>query len=161
MPPKLPNAPSPGVFRPKSAEDYRAQIQGGFQVRSRKHEALVRIAGELLLRKATVTTPHPVDLRMTSPVPVIFEAKTVGSRGPGAAIREAVGQLYEYRYFIGPRDARLCVLLDDDPGAVLVQYVEDELGLMIAWLADGVLRAGPVTSDSLRSAGIDLAQLAA
>jgi hypothetical protein len=38
---------------------------------------------------------------MTAPVP-IFEAKIPGSRGPGAAIREAVGQLFEYRFFIAP-----------------------------------------------------------
>jgi hypothetical protein len=32
---------------------------------------------------------------------LIIEAKIVGSRHPGFAIREAVGQLMEYRHFLG------------------------------------------------------------
>lgn len=73
----------------------------GFQVRSRKHTR--QDCGRALVAKGDGhPTPHPVDLRMTAPVPVIFEAKIPGSRGPGAAIREAVGQLFEYRFFIAP-----------------------------------------------------------
>lgn len=97
---------------------------------------------------------------MTAPVAAIFEAKIVGSRGPGAAIREAVGQLFEYRYFVGPRDAWACVLLDEDPGDVLVHYVEQELRLMIAWVIGGKFAGGPATSAAFRSVGVDLAELA-
>ena len=49
------------------------------------------------------------------------------------AIREAVGQLFEYRHFIGPKTALLFVLLDEDPGTVLVDYIENvlELGILL------------------------------
>ena len=30
-------------------------------------------------------------------------------------VPEVAGQLLEYRYFIGARDAELCILLDEEP----------------------------------------------
>ena len=131
-------------FRPKSADEYAAMIRGGVQVRSRHHERLVKEVGELLQQAgAVVSTPHPIDLLMTSPHMVIFEAKIVGGRDPALAVREAVGQLLEYRYFLGPRDAELCIVLDEEPPALLISYVEDELRMWIAWCQDRHLATGP------------------
>jgi len=79
----------------------------------------------------------------------IFEAKVVGGRGALRAIREAVGQLYEYRFFIGPRTAQLCVLLDERPSKALVDYVEKHLALSIAWLSNDKLEAGPTSRERL------------
>src|SRR5207249_10114406 len=80
-----------------------------------------------------VITRHPLDLEMIKPLSVIFEAKPVRRVGPLFAIREAVGQLFQYRRFVGPRQARLCILLDSALDTLLVDYVENDLGLMVAW----------------------------
>jgi hypothetical protein len=99
------------TFKPKSEEDYLAVIRSSVQRRSRRHERLVRVAGENLRR----------------------------------AVRQAIGQLFEYRRFIGPRQARLCILLDEEPPKELVDYVEGDLGLLIAWVSMGRIAAGPAT----------------
>jgi len=31
----------------------------------------------------------------------------------------------EYRHFLGPREAQLCILLDGNPGSALTDYVEE------------------------------------
>src|SRR5262245_25490954 len=66
------------------------------------------------------------DLLVSGPVTVLIEAKIAHS-GPLFAIRDAVGQLLEYRHFLGPKDSKLCILLDRNPGERLVGYVEHEL----------------------------------
>jgi hypothetical protein len=138
------------AFKPKSDEDYLAVISASVQRRSRTHERLVRIAGEYLRAGgAEVATPHPIDLLMTKPVQVIFEAKPVSRFGALFAVRQAVGQLFEYRRFIGPRQAKLCILLDQEPAKELVEYVEGDLGLLIAWLSAERLAAGPATVSQL------------
>ena len=145
------------TFNWKSAADYLAVLRGGIQRRTRGHEALVRFAGETLQAAgATVATPHPIDLLVTEPLEVIIEAKAVGSRHCGFAIRDAIGQLHEYRHFIGPRAARLCVLLDEQPSEDLVRYVEAELGMMILWRTESALTAGENTQDVLGAAGVVL-----
>jgi len=69
----------------------------------------------------------------------------LGYRHPGFAIREAVGQLMEYRHFLGPHDAQLCILLDGNPGHALTSYVEDVLGFLILWVESGTLQGGERT----------------
>lgn len=65
------------------------------------------------------------------------------------AIRDVVGQLLEYRHFLGPQRAELCILLDQDPGEVLERYVERELELLLLWQAPDGLEAGKGTSQKL------------
>jgi len=67
-----------------------------------------------------LSTPHPIDLRLTGPPGVIVEARVIGRFSPVLAIRAAVGQLLEYPRFIGPKEATLCILLDGNPGEALV-----------------------------------------
>ena len=86
---------------------------------------------------------------MTEPSTVIFEVKTVKKRHPGFAVREAVGQLLEYRYFLGPRAAELCIVLDRQLPDDLVAYVEGELGMMVAWWTTEGLRAAPSSKGRL------------
>jgi hypothetical protein len=139
-----------GVFRPKSEEDYVAIIRANVQRRTRTHERIVRLAGEYLrARGAEVTTPHPVDLMMVQPTRVIFEAKPVGRFGALFAIRQAVGQIFEYRHFLGPRDAKLCILLDREPKKQLVDYVETGLGLLLVWLTPDGMSSGPHTAEAM------------
>jgi hypothetical protein len=140
--------PSP-TFKAKDDSDYLAFVKGGVQRRSRSHERLVRLAGERLKElDADIATPHPIDLLITSPRTIIVEAKTTG-RGPLFAIREAVGQLFEYRHFLGPANAELCILLDQDPGGELLRYVEEQLGLLAIWLQDEKLLGGPQSAEKL------------
>lgn len=148
--PRIVTRDGTSAFAPKSDTDYIATIRGGVQRRSRSHERLVRLAGEALQRAgAIVSTPHPIDLLVTTPLPIIVEAKTVGSGAVGHAVRQAVGQLHEYRYFIGPREAALCVLVDAEPGIELQEYVEGELGLLLLWHDGKTLLSGPRTRAQL------------
>jgi hypothetical protein len=68
---------------------------------------------------------------MTEPVRAIIEAKVTARFSPVLAVRAAVGQLLKYRAFIGPKQSELCVLLDANPGKRLVEYVENELEMLI------------------------------
>ena len=151
-PPLAAAGPMPADFSPKDDSDYIASIRGGAQRRSRKHEWLVREAGEWLHeRGATISNPHPRDLLISAPSSVLVEAKIVGDRGAVFAIRDAVGQLLEYRHFLGPQGAELCILLDEDPGASLEKYVEAELGFLILWHGADGLNAGSQTAEKLTS----------
>jgi len=155
VPPAISDTWTAAEFKPKNDSDYVAVIKSAIQHRSRAHEKLVREAGELLAKAgATVSTPHPRDLFLSAPVALIVEAKVLGSRHPGFAIREALGQLWEYRYFLGPRDAQLCILLDGDPGAALVLYVEEVLGFHILWVKNSRLFGGARTVTRLSALSI-------
>lgn len=113
------------------------------QHRTRTHEKLVRVAGEWLKANSlVVANVHPKDLEIISPIPVIIKAKVVRHRDPLFAVREAIGQLHEYRYFVGPRNANLAVLLDAEPPATLLQYMEDHLQVAVLWLTGDALSGG-------------------
>ena len=75
---------------------------------------------------------------------VIIEAKVVRRGDPLRAAREAVGQLHEYRYFIGPRSAALAMLLDAEPSAALIRYMEEHLQVAVFWFVDNYLQGGPM-----------------
>jgi hypothetical protein len=140
-------------FQPKSDADYTAVISAAVQRRTRTHERLVRIAGEWLSAHGlAVSNSHPKDLEIVSPVSVIIEAKVVRYRDPLFAVREAVGQLHEYQYFIGPHNAKLAVLLDAAPSEVLLRYLEDHLHVAVLWLSDGVLFGGRLAQDVVSAA---------
>jgi hypothetical protein len=147
LPPALSDSWTSAEFKPKADGDYVAVIKSATQRRSRAHETLVRVAGELLQKAgAVVGNPHPRDLLISAPAQLIIEAKIIGSRHPGFAIREAVGQLLEYRHFLGPRDAHLCILLDGNPGRALNDYVEKVLGFFILWVEGSRLLGGARTA---------------
>jgi hypothetical protein len=142
-----------GVFDPlenglrlKDDSPYYAEVHASVQRRSRNHERLIRDAVDWLSALgAVVKTPHPIDLFVASPIKVILEGELGANRGPRAAIREALGQLHDYRYFYGQNDSALCILLDVDPGASLVEYVETYLDLFIIWRSDHGFESGPMT----------------
>jgi len=140
-------------FKPKSDAPYLAVVAPAEQRRTRKHERLVRCLGEHLQARgaAVATSRHPIDLWMAVPEEVAFEAKIVGPGGALAAIRDAVGQLYEYSHFMKLDGARLCIVLDVEPDADAVAYVEEYLELAIAWWVDGELRSGPRSASWLPS----------
>lgn len=140
-------------FHPKSEADYTAVISATIQHRTRTHEKLLRVAGEWLeAHGVVVANPHPKDLEIIAPVPIIVEAKVVRQRDPLFVAREAVGQLHEYRYFIGPRNAALALLLDIEPPAVLINYMEDHLHVAMLWLVNATLSGGPLAQSLILNA---------
>jgi hypothetical protein len=151
---------SPAKFVPKSDQEYSAVIRASVQRRSRHHERLLKTAADFLEKRgASVCNPHPIDLLMLSPLKVIIEAKLVLNRSAGFAIREALGQLFEYRHFIGPQDAKLCILLDKKPQELFVNYVEVVLGFQILWFTGSSLTGGPKTLRQFAEVGLSLGQI--
>lgn len=73
---------------------------------------------------------------------VIIEAKVVRERDPLFSAREAVGQLHQYRYFIGPCHAELALLLDVEPSTALIKYLEDHLHIAVLRLSHTELCGG-------------------
>jgi len=121
------------------------------QHRTRTHERLVRLAGEWLqARGLQIASPHPEDLEIVFPISVIMEVKVVRKGDPLRAVREAVGQLHEYRYFIGPRTAALAILLDAEPSAALIRYMEEHLQVAAFWFVDDRLRWADGTTIGLK-----------
>jgi hypothetical protein len=150
---------SPLDFRPKNEADYFAVVHPTVQRRTRNHDRLIREVGQWLQSAgAEVATPHPIDLYIEGSPAVIVEAELVHPRGARAAIRKAVGQLDEYRYFRRLREAALCVLLDEDPGPEHIAYVEEYLGLLLAWSSAEGLVGGPQTAERLSRFEIRLAK---
>ncbi|MFV0129732.1 MrcB family domain-containing protein [Streptomyces sp. HMX112] len=93
-------------FRAKGSDSYYVDIQGDRQERAKEHEALLlRFAHHAVACGYTPLTQgmHPRDVVLRHPdVPGqdwLVEGKTVKAKKEYLAVREAVGQLYEYRHF--------------------------------------------------------------
>jgi len=124
-------------FRAKQDSWYVTNVAGGVQRRSRKHETLVNRFADWLTAKGITGLGRnaAIDLGLTSPS-VIIEAKTVASSPSGwsTAIRAAVGQLYEYRYFqvVDPM-SQLMVLVPEVMPEKWLTYLENDRGIGAAW----------------------------
>jgi hypothetical protein len=119
-------------FVPKADLTYTVEIAGGIQPRTRSHETLVNsFADYLTARGFKPLRNRAVDLGLQEP-PVIVEAKTV--KRWAIAIREAVGQLYEYKYFqVVPPEARLVILTTKPIPELWRPYIENDRGIGMAW----------------------------
>lgn len=121
-------------FQPKDDSDYLAHIAAHTQRKQRRHERLIREFGEYAQERglAPNTNVHPRDLTLALPdAECLVEAKVV--RSTTTAVREAVGQLLEYRHFLY-KDCpppRLLALFTDDI-QVYVPYLES-LGIASVW----------------------------
>lgn len=128
-------------FRPKSDAEYIAHISGRRLRKSRRHEALVRQYGEWAGEHgfACSTVEHPVDLLLRRDGRQwLVEAEALFQRRAADAVREAVGQLLEYRHFIyseGPHPS-LVALFSAPVGLAFVTYLES-LGIASVWREDG------------------------
>lgn len=137
-------APVPGTapisflspFKPKADTDYKTRISGGVFRRGRTHETLVNDFALFLTKKGLeVGRNAAIDLGLEAP-PVVIEAKIVG-RWP-SAVREAVGQLYEYRFFSVARpDAGLVFLASEQVPEEWQRYLEHDRGIGVAWRTPG------------------------
>ncbi|MEU8473487.1 MrcB family domain-containing protein [Streptomyces hygroscopicus] len=91
-------------FRPKDGSDYLSHIPERTIKKSRSHEALVGLFGEYIEKRGFVPITkkmHPKDIVLRRDGNEwLVEAKTVKRGNPTKAVREALGQLYEYSHFL-------------------------------------------------------------
>jgi hypothetical protein len=138
-------------FKPKADTDYLAKLTGGIHRRGRTHETLVNNFAVWLNRQGLIPGRNAaVDLGLVDP-PVVVEAKIV-THWPDA-IRSAVGQLYEYRYFkvADPKSALIFLASIPVPSDWLAYLEEDRMigaawpenrGFSVSTLAKKALRGG-------------------
>lgn len=116
-------------FRPKDSSDYVANIKAKQQVKRRSHERLIKdfaIHSASRGYAAKTDGQHPKDLVLARHGVAgegadewLVEAKVVRNGNPTEAVRQAVGQLYEYRHFLYPEHRRphLIGLFSEEIGA--------------------------------------------
>ncbi|MFJ6421740.1 MrcB family domain-containing protein [Streptomyces hydrogenans] len=133
-------------FHPKDSGDYTAEIKARQQVKQRSHEKLVEDFGRYVAgRGFTPITlrQHPKDLVLRQQEPSegqegewLVEAKIVRHGNPTVAVREALGQLFEYRHFLYAKQAPpfLVGLFSEEIG-VYVSYLEEN-GIASVWRSD-------------------------
>lgn len=139
LPPRSPRRPPrlPEVeFRPKSSADYIAHISAQEQVRTRAHERLIDRVGRYLVARGyrPNTRVHPIDLEAISQdgPPILIEVKYFPAGHPRVHVREAIGQLYEYRHFLRNPDQPLAAVLSENPGDAYVDLLSC-LGIAVMW----------------------------
>ncbi len=128
-------------FKPKSEEEYLSQIQGRVLVKSRRHERLVREYGEWALERGfrASTSEHPRDLVLRSDdAEWLVEAKVLYQGRAMLAVRDALGQLYDYRHFLYSDDAvlSLVALFSESIGESYVDFLSS-CGILAVWREGG------------------------
>ncbi|MEV5379624.1 DUF3578 domain-containing protein [Streptomyces nondiastaticus] len=139
-------------FRPKDSGDYVAHIPERTIRKTRDHEDLInRFVTYIAGRGFTAITDHPKDIVLRRDGHEwLVEAKTVKRSNPTSAVREAVGQLFEYRHFLyggsggeGNEAAKphLLALFTEDIKAY-APYLES-LGIASVWMTSGGWEGSP------------------
>jgi hypothetical protein len=120
-------------FKPKADSEYLSRIVGGRQKRSRRHERLINdCAAWLAAHGYEPMRNAAVDLGLEDPA-VIIEGKTIGASW-APPVRQAVGQLYEYRYFkVASPDSALIFLSENAVPRPWVRYLEKDRGIGLMW----------------------------
>jgi hypothetical protein len=120
-------------FRAKADTKYVVDIEGGRRTHTRNHETLVNGCADWLASKGLEPGRNAaIDLGLSEPA-VIMEAKVIGASW-ATSVREAVGQLYEYRYFkIADPKAALIFLADKPVPADWVEYLEKDRRIGAMW----------------------------
>ncbi|MFE3250890.1 MrcB family domain-containing protein [Streptomyces sp. NPDC059209] len=135
-------------FHPKDSSDYVANIVARQQIKKRHHEKLIDSFGRhTVARGYTPTTHlmHPKDLVLhrtsegrTPKVEWLVEAKVVRANNPTEAVRQVVGQLFEYSHFLYRerqlKEPHLIGLFTQDIGAYS-GYLESK-GIASIWQSD-------------------------
>lgn len=120
-------------FRAKADTNYLVRLAGGRHKRSRRHETLVNACAKWLEdRGLTPARNAAIDLGLLDGS-VIIEAKVVGGSW-ATAIRQALGQLYEYRYFkVANPSAELIFLADRAVPIDWLHFLESDRGVGAMW----------------------------
>ena len=124
-------------FKPKDVSDYLARVAARTLRKTRVHEKVVNAyAAWAEAADFQVSSPHPVDLSLISAGQRwIVEVKAVYRGDATRAVREAVGQLLEYRHFLYDDDTGVVALFSEPVGDAYVAYLEAH-GLRAVWLVD-------------------------
>ncbi|MDP9116970.1 MAG: hypothetical protein M3O28_06880 [Actinomycetota bacterium] len=138
-------------FAAKADTKYRAITEAGHQTRSRDHETLVNSCAAWVRRSGFEPGRNAaVDLGLEDP-PVIFEAKILG-RAWANSIREAVGQLYEYRYFeVADPKSKPIFLVDQRVPDHWIEYLEGDRGIGVAYPAGASFKLSGLAKSALLS----------
>lgn len=137
-------------FKPGNSDAYVANIAAHQQVKGRKHELLIKEFVRYIKDRefaATNLRIHPKDLTLrledvgtADAKEWLVEAKVMRNGNATAAVREAVGQLREYSYFLyrekGLDAPHLIGLFSEDIGAY-ASYLEDQSIAAIWQTSDG------------------------
>ncbi|WP_341717681.1 hypothetical protein QQG74_28225 [Micromonospora sp. FIMYZ51] len=120
-------------FKPKADADYFSKMVGGSARRGRRHETLVNACAKWLADNGFVPGRNAaIDLGVAE-LGVIIEAKVV-QKSWAKAIREAVGQLYEYRYFrVADPESSLIFMADRPVPQMWTDYLEKDRGIGAMW----------------------------
>jgi hypothetical protein len=120
-------------FKPKADTDYSVVVRGGRKPRTRRHEKLINDCAVWLDENGIEPARNAaVDLGSEEPS-VIMEGKTIG-RSVATAVRQAVSQLYEYRYFkVADPKAGLILLASDPIPAIWIEYLERDREIGVMW----------------------------
>ncbi|MCX4550901.1 DUF3578 domain-containing protein [Streptomyces sp. NBC_01500] len=147
-----------GGFQPKSSAEYKVSIAAKEAMRSRDHERLIEEFGPYAETRGFVPTNvhiHPKDVtlrRAEEQGPTgaewLVEAKVVRKGNVTQAVREAVGQLKEYSYFLY-REAKhpipyLVGLFTEDIGTYAT-YLETE-GIASLWQTEDGWAGSPLAA---------------
>ncbi|WP_030210153.1 MrcB family domain-containing protein [Streptomyces bikiniensis] len=144
-------------FHPKDSGEYKVQISARQQIKQRTHEDLVKDFGLHVVKRGYVPVTlgqHPRDLVLRREEAVggrdpewIVEAKIVRNGNATIAVREALGQLYEYRHFLYQRRPRpfLVGLFSEEIG-VYAPYLEEQ-GITSVWRDEGGWDGSPQARD--------------
>jgi hypothetical protein len=134
----------PFVYRADAAYQAGSNVPPG--ERKRHHETLVNdFASWLRERGLSPVNNRSIDIGVIDP-PVIVEAKYVPDEdGWASCIREAVGQLYEYRWFgQGPStSASLVFLASRRPPDDWLRYLEEDRSIAVIWFSKSGFRLSP------------------
>jgi hypothetical protein len=133
------DAPALDHFKPKSSADYVTHVTGGTFVRTRRHEALIKEYGEWARGAgfSASTAEHPKDLVLRlDGVEWLIEGEVVRRGNAAHAVREAIGQLFEYRRFLYTDQAKaspnLVALFSESIGDAYLALLA-ELGILAIW----------------------------
>jgi hypothetical protein len=121
-------------FKPKADADYIVKIAPRSEKRTRKHETLVNGFVKWAVDQGLATKRNQAIDIAIGPKPLVIEAKIVPPVKFANVLREAVGQLYEYRYFsvVGPKSP-LAILSSRSLDAKWVKYLEEDRGIGVIW----------------------------
>jgi hypothetical protein len=126
-------------FKPKSANDYRAALSGREITKSRRHEQIVvDFSTHCTSLGFKTTSPHPCDLVVhTQDLVHLVEVKVVYGHNVTNAVRDSVGQLFAYSYFLFPTSKPELIAVFSEPiGAAYEEFLL-ELGITPIWWESG------------------------
>ena len=125
-------------FKPKSASDYSAILKARELKKSRRHEkVVVEFSQHCKTQGFDTTTPHPCDLVVhTGQSVYLVEVKIVYGGNVTNAVRDAVGQLLAYSYFLFPDEKpNLVAVFNEAVGSGYELFLKEH-GITAIWWDD-------------------------